>query len=185
MKKTPPLPLRATAFHEAGHAVACIHERVALSTVSITPKEGSDGRIIHRHLLSRCPIDSDTSTRNRLRMERMVRMALAGPAAQRRFSPRSIRHYHSADDYKKAVDLVQYFVGSDEELEAYIKLLEVQAESFLNKPGVWDQITALATALLKEGTLPSQRVRSIVRTALERSLGSRKAKRMMKASKPQ
>jgi|APFre7841882630_1041343.scaffolds.fasta_scaffold10852_4 hypothetical protein len=97
--------------------------------------------------------------------EHMVRMSFAGPLAQRRFSSRSIRRFHEQEDYEKAVDLVEYFVGSDEELEAYIHLLEVQAKSFLNRPGVWDQITAPATALLKETTLTSGRVRRIVRAA--------------------
>jgi hypothetical protein len=43
----------------------------------------------------------------------------------------------------------------------------------------------IATALLEETTITSQRARSIVRAAFQRSLGSEKDKRMMKAEKPQ
>ncbi len=170
MKKVLPVGLRATAFHEAGHAVACIYERVALSTVSIAHAKDTAGRVIYRHLLSRSHIDCDRSTRNRLRMEHMVRMLLAGPAAQRRSSPPSIRHYHGEDDFKKAIDLVTHFTESEEECSAYIRLLEVQTQCFLNRPGVWDQITALATALLVETTITSQRTRSIVDVGMQRFL---------------
>jgi hypothetical protein len=63
-------------------------------------------------------------------MERLVRIALAGRAAERRFDRRSPFRTHS--DYKQAVDLITHFTGSQRHLKAYLCLLEVEAEEFLN-----------------------------------------------------
>lgn len=185
MKKMPSLSLRATAFHEAGHAVACIHERVQLSTVSIAPTEDSFGHVGHHNILHGCNIEWEDKPSHRLRMERLVRISLAGPAAQHRFRPRGYRHYHGKADLKSAFELVQFFVGNEEEGSAYLRLLEIQTRNFLNGPGVWDEITALATALLEETTLTPKRTRSIVQAAFQRAFGSHKDKRMKKAKKPQ
>jgi hypothetical protein len=185
MKKTPPLSLRATAFHEAGHARACIHEHVALSNVSIAPTEDSFGHVGHRNILHGCNIEWEDNPQHRMRMECLVRIALAGPAAERRFSPQGYRRYGGKGDLQFAFELVQFFVGNEEEGSAYLRLLEIQTRNFLNRPGVWDEITALATALLEETTLTPKRTRSIVQAAFQRSLGSHKDKRMKKAKKPQ
>lgn len=170
MKKMPPLSLRAPAFHEAGHAVACIYEHVALLTVSIARTEESDGRVRHRDILHGCKIEWEDKPHHRLMMERLVPMALAGPAAQSRFSPKGYRHYHGGSDLQDAFELIQHFIGNEEEGSAYFNLLNIQARNFVNQPGVWYEITALATALIEEKTITAQRTRSIVQAARQRSL---------------
>jgi len=177
MKKTPSLSLRATAFHEAGHAVACIHERVQLSTVSIAPTKDSFGHVGHRNILHGCNIEWEDKLSHRLRMERLVRIGFAGPAAERRFSSKGYRRYGGKDDLQFGFELVQCFVGNEEEGSAYLRLLEIQTRNFLNQPGVWDEITALAKALLEETTLTPKRTRSIVHAAFQQSLRSYKTKR--------
>jgi hypothetical protein len=167
-----PLSLRATAFHEAGHAVACIHEHVPLSTVSIAPTEDSFGHVGHRNVLRGCNIEWENKLDHRMKMERLVRIALVGPAAERRFSRKGYRRYGGKSDLKFAFELVQFFVGNEEEGSAYLRLLGIQTRNFLNRPGVWDEITALATALLEEKTLTPKRSRSIVRAAFHASLKS-------------
>ncbi len=181
MKKMPSLSLRATAFHEAGHAVACIYERVQLSTVSIAPTEDSFGHVGHRNILHGCNIEWEDKPSHRLRMERLVRISLAGPAAQHRFRARGYWHYHGKADLKSAFELVQFFVGNEEEGSAYLRLLEIQTRNFLNRPGVWDEITALATALLEETTLTPKRARSVVHAAFQRSLRIHNEKNKMKS----
>src|ERR1700682_5391481 len=121
-----PLRLRAMAFHEAGHAVACIYEHVPLSTVSIVPDEDSSGRVLHRNILQGCNIEWENKPHHRLRMERMVCTALAGPAAHRRFSPKGYWHYHGKDELKSAFGLIYFFTGNEEEVKSYFHLLEVQ-----------------------------------------------------------
>jgi hypothetical protein len=180
-----PLSLRATAFHEAGHAVACIYENVPLLTVSIAPTKNSDGRVGHHNILHGCEIEGEDKPHHRLRMERLVLIALAGPAAERRFSPKGYRSYGGKGDLQFAFELVSKFVGTREEHNAYFHLLKIRTRDFLHRPGVWDEITALATALLEETTLTPKRTRSIVRAALQRSLESEKDKRMKQAKKPQ
>ncbi len=55
---------------------------------------------------------------------------------------------------------------SDKETKAYWHLLELQADAFIRCPYVWEQIVALAEALLQENTLDQKTV--------ERRLKSRK-----------
>jgi hypothetical protein len=109
-----PLSLRATAFHEAGHAVAYMHEHVPFSTVSIAPTEDTFGHVGHRNILYGCKTEWQNNPHHRLRMERMVRTALAGPAAHRRFSPKGYRHNYGEDDRQFAFELIQFFVGDEE-----------------------------------------------------------------------
>jgi len=55
---------------------------------------------------------------------------------------------------------------SDKETKAYWHLLELQADAFIRRPYIWEQIVALAEALLQENTLDQKTV--------ERRLKSRK-----------
>lgn len=167
-----PLSLRATAFHEAGHAVACIYEHVQLLTVSIAPTKNSDGRVGHRNILHGCEIEGEDKPHHRLRMERLVLIALAGPAAERRFSPKGYRGYGGKGDLQFAFELVSKFVGTGEEYNAYFHLLEIRTRDFLHRPGVWDQITALASSLLEEKTITPKRTLSIVHAAYQQSMKS-------------
>ncbi len=55
---------------------------------------------------------------------------------------------------------------SDKETKAYWHLLELQADAFIRRPYIWEQIVALAEALLQENPLDQKTV--------ERRLKSRK-----------
>jgi hypothetical protein len=59
---------RDTAYHEAGHAMACIWEGVQLRSASIIPDDETEtaGRVTRRDILKGRKIDSDSSTPNRL-----------------------------------------------------------------------------------------------------------------------
>jgi hypothetical protein len=67
-----------------------------------------------RQSLEGIRLDYDGSPRARFRTEVGIIVRLAGPKAQRRFSPRSWRAHHGAGDHEKAADLVLNLNGSDE-----------------------------------------------------------------------
>ncbi len=161
MSKRTEMGPRAVAFHEAGHAVAAVHERVRLRSVSIEPNKYSAGRVSHHNPLHNQDVECDSAHLNRMRMERLVRMTLAGPAAQRRFNRRSWREWHGQNDFECALTLLSYFADG-EVLSAYFKFLEVQVESFFDRPAVWDQVSAVAMALLEKKTMPAPQVRQLM-----------------------
>jgi hypothetical protein len=157
--------IAATAFHEAGHAAACIHEGIKVHSISIVPEDGS-GRVKHRNVLASGHIEYDISPRNRLKMEKLVRMSLSGRAAQHRFCPRSIRHYHAREDVRFAFEMVSFFAGSEEETSAYFKLLDIQARAFVRQPWVWAQINAIAAAVMEHKVIEAKDIRRIARESI-------------------
>ena len=82
-----------------------------------------------------------------------------GPAAQRKFRPFSLRNYHGHSDPTKVVDLMNHFVGSNRELEAYLNLLSIRAEQLVANSFTWKTIEAVAAALFKH--LTAQEVKDI------------------------
>src|SRR5260370_21260390 len=111
--------LWATAYHEASHAVAAIHLRVGIGRrgVSIVPSEGATGGAYLLKAFSGNP-ELEITDRMRLGAEKQAIILFAGPAAQRRFRPSSVRSYHGQSDRGVANQLMNYFVGSNRELEA-------------------------------------------------------------------
>jgi len=63
---------------------------------------------------------------------------------------------------------------SDKETKAYWHLLELQADAFIRRPYIWEQIVALAEALLQENTLDQKTVEGVIQNTVERRLKSRK-----------
>ena len=77
----------ALAYHEAGHAVMAFLDRIALKGATIIPNDLYKGCVEHANLLHGEDIAIETPTRSRWRMERLVRVFLAGPVAQQRIMP--------------------------------------------------------------------------------------------------
>jgi hypothetical protein len=141
--------LAVSAHHEAGHAVVAWREKIAIRSISIVPDEATFGRVRHQNPLSGIRLDCDGSNRARLRAEKIIRMCLAGPAAQRKYRPRSswVRGGSGDDgDFARALDLVTRISGSAEHAAAYYKLLEIEARSLVDL--WWPQIQLLAAELL-------------------------------------
>ena len=160
--------LKATAYHEAGHVVASHLEKLPLRSVTILPAGDATGACSHANVLRGRDIRWDTSSDvSRLQMERLVIVALAGEAAQWHFDKRGTRSHQAAADRHQATDLVSLFTGGPAELDAYLKLLALRTDRLLNEPFVWDQVTAVAEALLAEQTIGAGRLEKIIRTARE------------------
>jgi hypothetical protein len=169
------LPPRAdleTAYHEAAHAVVAVRERLRVYGVTIEAGSGYDGQVRY-HFFSPTrqeDIELDAWTaRDRRRMEAMARVAFAGFAAQRRMNPQADPADAGADE-RRALRVVERFTASDREVEAYLALLRVQAEDYLDRPLVWDQVIAVAEALVIETTIRPARLRAIMREAAASAL---------------
>jgi hypothetical protein len=154
--------LWATAYHEAGHAVAAIHLRVGIGRqgVSIVPSEGAFGTC---HILKSFSGNPELEITGRIRLgaEKMAIILLAGPAAQRNFRASSLRNYHGHSDRRWAIDLMDRFVGSNRELEAYLNLLRIRAEQLVANPFTWKTIEAVAVALFERKRLTAREVKGI------------------------
>lgn len=155
--------LEATAYHEAGHAVAAWRLGVGLRkhALSIVPDGDSLGRANHSNPLFGVDLEWDQSDRARLRAEKVAQICLAGGAAQRRFSARSYRHGHMKSDLHEAVDVLSYF-AQGEELEVYLRLIDVRARGMFNAPSLWRCVQALAGALFDRKRLSAGETRRII-----------------------
>ena len=154
--------LWATAYHEAGHAIATIHLRVGIGRlgVSIAPSGDATGTCHTLKAFSGSP-ELETTGRMRLGAEKEAIILLAGPAAQRKFRPSSLRNYHGHSDRHRAIELMNCFVGSNRELEAYINWLRIRAEQLVANPFAWRTIEAVAAALFERKHLTAQEVKDI------------------------
>ena len=159
---------RATAIHEAGHAVAAFHYHLGLRTATIVPSEVTHGQVRHGSPFRGKTVEwSDMRSPNRLHMERAVLVNLAGDIAQRRAYPRSVRRWHADRDHHATVDMVSYFItGSEAQADAYLAYLHVVASDFLALPHVWRAVETVADALMEARTLRGARLRALVRDAL-------------------
>lgn len=137
---------RATAYHEAGHAIVAFVCGIPIRAISITGGKGFDGYVQRRTSKLEGRVSFDRSDRVRLTVERFARFGLAGGIAQRRYSPRSWRHYHGQEDSEHVADLVFSLCGSEDEADAWIKLLTIQTNQIVEI--WWETISALAEHLL-------------------------------------
>jgi len=155
--------LQVIAYHEAGHAAVCWYEGIEVALATIVPDAGSLGRVSHRSALGGIDLACDDTPQGKARAESLVRMALAGPLAQRRINPRGFRYDNSRGDYKGAQDVLSHLVGPDpEEMTAYLRLLEIQTRSILTLDIVWARVERIAAALLDLKTLSAEELEDLV-----------------------
>jgi hypothetical protein len=168
--------IEATAYHEAGHAVASWRLGIAIGRtgVTIVPDQtaGSLGSSASRQYVNR-DIELDCSDRNRIRAERKVQVCLAGEVAQRRHDPRSVRRYHAKSDRRAAISLLTYFATERKELEAWFNLLHIRTENLLSNPDIWRAVERLAVALIERRTILGKDATEIIILGFGEQLYSR------------
>lgn len=106
--------------------------------------------------------------KQRLLAEKEAVVAFAGPAAQRKFNPRTVRHVQGYRDRHHAIDLIENFVDSNEELEAYLKLLNIRARQLVEK--WWPFVEVLANALLERRTISGRKATEILQRTFSDSV---------------
>jgi hypothetical protein len=151
---------KATAYHEASHAVAAISLglRSRKKGISIERDKDSLGQC-HTRKPFRGDPDEATDTQ-RVRAEKDAIVSLVGYEGQRTFCPRS--HNRGWKDHKDAASLMCHFVGSERDVDAYMKLLQFRTEQFLCMEHIQRKIKAVAEAVIKRKRLSAAEVEAIV-----------------------
>jgi ATP-dependent Zn protease len=164
--KQPTRPLTATAYHEAGHAVASRDLGLGVRRVTIkpNPKTGTGGICKAGSALKRRHNpESDDGDRNRMRMECDVVALLAGQEAEAHFRGR-YNFGGARVDREGANDLLSYFVspgrGPQEEFRTYFKLLRLRTRRLVLHR--WPMIQEVAKRLLERETLSGDEVEQAI-----------------------
>ena len=150
----------ATAYHEAGHAIAAWSLGYRPTAASIVPTAESEGQVRHENPFPGITLEVDGSDMARLKVERAIIICLAGPIAQKRYRHTSWRRWHGAADYAKATDLALRVCGSSKIANAFLKWLDLRAKSLIEDH--WDAVERIAMELLKRGTLAHEEIASLV-----------------------
>ena len=162
------------AYRRAARVVACfeygadVHEQTldAEQSEAVTFKDG-------RAAYLSASVD-DPRARERAHGEKEVRITLAARLSCRRLGVAGSESDANAEDLARAREIVWYLAGGWEtedddpatrlrlrtEADAYLKLLVVQTERFLDKR--WSQIKAVAEALVEKHALSGREVRHVI-----------------------
>jgi hypothetical protein len=118
MSKRAPKLKAYVAYHEAGHAVASRRFGFPTDSVTITPREGFMGMHTGESPARRMGFDyadQDSPPEVFEAMEELAVILYAGPAAQKRFQPRSWHDDHGDDDEAQAYRLVEQLIQPTKE----------------------------------------------------------------------
>ena len=154
--------LRATAHHEAGHAVMAWWLNLPFRRVTIKPEGDSLGHLLHNKLPKRFNPEIEKSNRVRLLAERHIIASFSGQLAEAKHAGRSPR-YGMHSDNRFAVDMATFFCGSTETTEAYLRFCFFSSRDLVIR--WWSLIEAVATELLKRETLTSKEVDAAIKAA--------------------
>jgi Peptidase family M41 len=142
--------LRATAYHEAGHAVAAWKFGLRFKHVTIKAQEDTLGHMLHGRSPKWFRPDCDNSDRTRLRAERRIITSLAGQLAEGKYYGRRPR-FGMWGDNDSAVNMALHLCGSAKTTSAYLNFCFHASGDLVNT--FWREIRAVAKALLKRETL--------------------------------
>jgi hypothetical protein len=157
--------LRATAYHEAGHAVMRLELGRGVTRATVKPEGEALGRVRHR------PSKLDTDYPGvdwpyRRWAETEVMTLLAGPEAEEQLIGRRNDVGASSDDAKVLEIAVEAEGYGEERRDAYLEWLRLKVRDFVAHAHFWIQVEAVAAALLERETLTGAEIRQICRRAL-------------------
>lgn len=166
--------LKKTAYHEAGHAVACYFLRIRFTNVTIVPEDNCLGCLKHSkdHHKNFNP-EWDNSRKVGDRIEKEVIVRFAGQIAEGLFMGKHIRK-GSEHDRSSAIDLALYGVGEGEVLQTYINYLWARAKEQVRQPRFWAAVKALAAELLVRKKIGYRKAREIIERAEEEYIQSKR-----------
>ena len=157
---------RATAYHEAGHAVLSLLMRHHIRRVSIVPNddEGTLGHCSSNGAPKWFKPDVGMGFRDEKWIESEVLILLAGTAAARHLTGRH-NWRGSNRDIAAACDLASYLYHG-RALKLFLAFMIERTRTAVASPATWLQIEAVAEALLDRGTLSGREVRTVCQQAI-------------------
>ncbi len=161
------------AYHEAGHAVAAyyINPIHKLKRVTIVPSADFLG-CNHAWPKPTFNPDRSLSESEEIRTYGTIVTLIAGAIAEKRSAGRGADLSGSDNDFEKAFELANNVCGNVREVKALIAWLQIRAQNLIHLH--YDQVKALAAALMAHKTLRAAAVREVIKAALLRraDLGS-------------
>jgi hypothetical protein len=161
---------RATAYHEAGHAVVAQALGRAVKSVTIVGDDEVTGRCIHPPVGDWFRPNIKVDGRARRLTDTTIMSSWAGTLAQEREGSSTAEELEAeaANDRDGLVDLALRFTGGNVyETDSYIEWLRRRTVGLLDRFDIWPAIEAVAEALLVERTLSGRRVRQVVSESLD------------------
>jgi hypothetical protein len=153
--------LKATAYREAGQAVAALHKGLPLQSVTIIPTDDALGHVkFRRYEKWFDPEKRSHDCRTRFRAECDIVCDLAGQIAEKRFRPRSVKKSDRQHDNQNIVNVATRFCGSQKTKEAYLHYCWCAAEDVVDAR--WSEIVRVASALLSRNTLKRKDVLEVM-----------------------
>lgn len=162
--------LKATAYHEAGHAVACDRLGFKIKKVTIARKGEHLGACPVKYLrLHQADVVGRRACCKQLgRYHDYIVSIFAGGEAQRRFCVRSLTRFSTSTDYKIVNGLLFHLHrGRKMEIFHVFRYLRARAQSFVSYPSNWRIIQDLATALLERTTLTGEEAKAVLLASQE------------------
>lgn len=177
--------LRATAYHEAGHAVLYAFFDLPFERVEVfsdkhpAPPELKEdyAGIVRSDWIRDCPhwaIPGDSGfrlDRTIKHFERLICISLAGDAAECRYNLNKgwgtgKPSYH---DHRDIQFICRHVIGCPVSLQKdWIDRLRLQTWEILNQAAVWNAVTAVAEALLDRAVMTRAEVQAVVEIACPR-----------------
>jgi hypothetical protein len=170
-RPTEKLSQMTICVHEAGHAVAHFIYRVPFRHVSVIPDDHRIGHVFHVDSRRDERLNQSwNERRSRTYAERLIKCAIAGEIAQRKYRPRSFDRLQSAPDWSTAIDFASSQSGSLEEAMAWCNLLYIQAKQELQLDYNWSAVLQLAKELRSKRWLTYRQAQQVIERAQQAAI---------------
>lgn len=156
------MALRRIAIHEAGHAVVAWQLGVRLRKVTVKPDGDYLGKMWHRQTHNADDWDAAGGSEDRaqVRLGRKVKIAFAGPLAEKRAFPRTRWRRHASSDINDAADIIAHVYFNERAQYLWSSLLWLETELLLGEG--WLAVVALADQLITRQTLTGRDARDVI-----------------------
>lgn len=158
----------AIAYHEAGHAIACL--ALGFKFKYVTVIENKESNSLGHVLLEKLKFhsDFDISDKTRLKVEKYIAICLAGPIAERKFTGGS-NDIAASKDYEMSFLLAANIFGPTHLINAFMDFLCIYTETLFSylleegqsDTGTWEEVKVLAKELLIRQKLSNKEVCAI------------------------
>jgi len=154
--------LKATAYHEAGHAVSAWVLGFEVKSVSAIPTGDALGTTRIVNPLHGVDLEWSGSPEEQRLAENFALHCLAGPIAQQKYDPQSLRVFHDLSDRTETLKVLGYFTASNAEQRLYYRLMEIRARQFVRVPHHWLVIKEIAEKVFRRRRLSGTEVKAFL-----------------------